>query len=398
MIPYGRQSIDETDIEAVANALRSDWLTQGPAIDAFEASLAQRCQSRYAVACNSGTAALHMAYAAADVGPGTVVVVPANTFLATANAAIYLGAEVRFCDVDSQTGLMTAETLAAALSSDVRQRVRAVAPVHFAGQACDMAAIADTVNRLCPQAVVVEDASHAIGGVHQDGVPVGSLGHAAMVTFSFHPVKHIAAGEGGAVTTDCPELQNKLNQFRCHGMTKDPGELRRPEEGPWYYEMHTPGFNYRIPEMSCALACSQLKKLDRFITRRREIAERYLDELRNVSHLKLPSSHTLNTSAWHLFCLHVDFQSLGCDRAELMQRLVNCGVGTQVHYYPVPLQPFYVDRYQHTASQFPGAVGHYDRALSIPVFPAMTDAEVKQVISSVRRTFATAGHVRTMAA
>ncbi|TWU15122.1 UDP-4-amino-4,6-dideoxy-N-acetyl-beta-L-altrosamine transaminase [Allorhodopirellula heiligendammensis] len=398
MIPYGRQSIDEADIEAVAAALRSDWLTQGPAIEAFEASLAQHCRSRYAVACNSGTAALHMAYAAAGVGPGSVVVVPTNTFLATANAAIYLGAEVRFCDVDSETGLMTSATLAAALRTDIGRRVRAVAPVHFAGQPCEMAAISETVQRLCPRATLIEDASHAIGGVHRDGSPVGSLGHSSMVTFSFHPVKHIAAGEGGAVTTDCPDLQKRLSSFRCHGMTKQTNELRRPTEGPWYYEMHAPGFNYRIPEMSCALASSQLKKLDRFVARRREIADHYLHELADIPGVSLPPANVLKTSAWHLFCLHVDFHALGRTRIEVMESLAGTGIGTQVHYYPVSLQPFYADRYGHTAAQFPGAMNHYERALSIPVFPAMTDGEVKQVISSIRHTFAGAQVARSIAA
>lgn len=398
MIPYGRQSIDETDIEAVAASLRSDWLTQGPAVDAFEESLTLQCQSRYAVACNSGTAALHMAYAAAGVGPGAIVIVPANTFLATANAAIYLGAEVRFCDVDAETGLMTSATLAAALRTDIRQRVRVVAPVHFAGQPCEMAAIAETVQRLCPRAAVVEDASHAIGGVHRDGAPVGSLRHASMVTFSFHPVKHIAAGEGGAVTTDCPDLLSRLSRFRCHGMTKQINELRRTDEGPWYYEMHSPGFNYRIPEMSCALACSQMKKLSRFVSRRREIADRYLHELEGIAHLRLPRASTLASSAWHLFCLHIDFRLLKRSRGEVMEALSKRGVGTQVHYYPVSMQPYYADRYGHTTAQFPGATGHYDRALSIPIFPAMTDAEVDQVISAVHQAVTVAGQSRAIAA
>lgn len=379
MIPYGRQSIDEDDVQAVVAALRSNWLTTGPQLKHFEASLANRCQAKYAVACNSGTAALHMAYAAAGIGPGSKVVVPANTFLATANAAVYLGAEVVFCDVDAVTGLMTPDTLDAVLD----ESISAVVPVHFAGQPCDMAGISKRVNARCPDAVLIEDASHAIGGSYADGHPVGTPRYSSLITFSFHPVKHVAAGEGGAVTTNCALLKERLESFRCHGMTKDPAHLQRPDEGPWYYEMHAPGFNYRIPEASCALAVSQLQKLDRFIERRRQVAAQYLAELSDLAHVTLPRADHLHSSAWHLFCLHVDFDKLGVGRAESMDRLKADGVGTQVHYYPVPLQPFYQQRCGVTEAHLPGSVDHYRRALSIPMFAALTDAEVQQVIRAV---------------
>lgn len=380
MIPYGRQSIDQDDIDAVVASLKSDWLTQGPALKRFESQLAEQTAAKFAVACNSGTAALHMAFAAAGIGPGDTVVVPANTFLATANAAIYLGAEVRFCDVDPDSGLMTTETLEPVLDDSVT----AVVPVHFAGQPCDMAAIKARLDQRCPNATLIEDASHAIGGSYADGSQVGNLRYASMVTFSFHPVKHVAAGEGGAVTTDCPKLKEQLELFRCHGMTKNAERLQQPDEGPWYYEMHSPGFNFRIPEMSCALAASQLTKLDRFVSRRREIAKQYLAQLADLETLTLPAAHDLTTSAWHLFCLHLDFEAMQTDRTTVMKALQERGVGTQVHYYPVSLQPFYRDRYGHDESQFPGAVQHYQRALSIPVFPAMTDADVQQVVAAVR--------------
>jgi len=386
MIPYGRHSIDQDDIDAVVQSLRSDWLTQGPALRRFEIDLSLRTDAKFAVACNSGTAALHMAYSAAGVGPENTVIVPANTFLATANAAIYLGAEVRFCDVDADTGLMTAEALGATLDDSVR----AVVPVHFAGQPCDMASIAQVIQERSPDAVLIEDACHAIGGVYEDGSPVGKPRYASMAAFSFHPVKHIAAGEGGAVTTNCPKLKERLEAFRNHGMTKDSKQLRRRNEGPWYYEMHAPGFNYRIPETACALAASQLAKLDRFIARRREIAGRYLSELADISHLTLPPKSHLNTSAWHLFCVHIDYQQLGFSRTDVMAALQRNEIGTQVHYFPVALQPYYVDQYGHDETQFPGALAHYDRALSIPLFAAMTDTEVQQVISAVKEVMASA--------
>lgn len=381
MIPYGRQCIDQTDIDAVVAVLRSDWLTTGPALRQFESDLASRCSASHAVACNSGTAALHLAYSAAGIGPGATVVVPANTFLATANAAIYLGADVRFCDVDPRTGLMTPETLAAVLDPSVS----AVVPVHFAGQSCEMAAIVDLLRMRCPDACLIEDASHAIGGSYADGSPVGAPQFGSMVTFSFHPVKHVAAGEGGAVTTNCQHLREALERFRCHGMIKEPSALQNAEEGPWYYEMHNPGFNYRIPEASCALAASQLQRLNQFILQRQQVAERYLEELSGVEHLTLPPSEHLATSAWHLFCLHINFEAAAISRTDLVNQLRRDGVGTQVHYFPVALQPYYRERYQLDESQFPGAVRHYEQALSIPMFSSISDEEVGHVIQSVRR-------------
>ncbi|TWT53714.1 UDP-4-amino-4-deoxy-L-arabinose--oxoglutarate aminotransferase [Rubripirellula amarantea] len=379
MIPYGRQSLNEDDIAAVTQVLRGDFLTQGPAIVEFETKLADRCNADHSVACNSGTAALHMAYQSLGIGPGDVVVVPANTFLATANAAVYLGADVRFCDVDPQSGLMTAQTLEPVLDCDVSL----VVPVHFAGMACDMKAIAELVRWTSPRAKIVEDASHAIGALHRDGSPVGSLEWSAMATFSFHPVKHIAAGEGGAVTVNDPELLEKLRGFRCHGMTKDPTKLTKPEEGPWYYEMHDLGFNYRIPEASCALASSQMNRLNDFLNRRRAIAEAYLSAWSTCDIIKLPNSEDLHYSAWHLFCLHVGLKNDSLDRADWMSMLQQRGVGSQVHYYPVCDQPYYRNRYGCDKTHFTGAFEHYRTALSVPMYPAMSDAQVQTVIESV---------------
>lgn len=381
MIPYGRQSLSEADIAAVTDVLRSDFLTQGPAIAEFESKLATRCDSLYSVACNSGTAALHMAYGALGIGPGDVVVVPANTFLATANAAVYLGADVRFCDVDPLTGLMTAQTLAEVLDD----QVSLVVPVHFAGMPCDMQSIWEVVRFKSPAAHLVEDASHAIGGTHPNGRPVGSLEWSEMATFSFHPVKHVAAGEGGAVTTNSAKLKLKLESFRCHGMTKDPKILTNPHEGPWYYEMHETGFNYRIPEASCALASSQINRLEDFISRRREIAAEYFSSLGDLSNIELPRTEHLEQSAWHLFPLHIDFALSSLDRKAWMSALKHRGVGTQVHYYPVNGQPFYRKRYQWDETRFAGAIKHYQTELSIPMFPAMTDNDIRTVVSAMRQ-------------
>jgi len=385
VIPYGRQQIDDDDIAAVEAVLRTPWLTQGPIVAEFEAAVAQRCRAKHAVACNSGTAALHLAMLAAEVGPGHTILSPALTFLATANCGVYVGASPRFTDIDFDSGLMTAELLEPHLNGTVR----AVLPVHFAGAACDMRAIHELVRRRCPQAVIVEDACHALGGSHADGTPIGELRWSDMAVLSFHPVKHIAAGEGGMVLTNEDRLAERLRMFRSHGMTKTPAMLTRPEEGPWYYEMHEVGCNYRIPDLNCALALSQLKKLDRFVARRREIAARYFAALADVPHVTLPDQRLLAQSAWHIFSLHVDFAALGKPRTRVVTELRDAGVGTQVHYYPVPLQPYYRELLGCRESDFPGAERHYAQALTIPLFPAMTDADVERVVRAIHIVFQT---------
>jgi UDP-4-amino-4,6-dideoxy-N-acetyl-beta-L-altrosamine transaminase len=380
LIPYGRQQIDEHDVAAVAAVLRGDLLTGGPTVARFEQALAERCGARHAVACSSATAALHLALLAARVGPGDAVVVPALTFLATANCAVHVGADVRFCDVDYASGLATADAFAPLLD----ERVRAVIPVHFAGRACDMEAIAARVRSRCPKAVIVEDACHALGGEHADGTPVGAAKWADMAVFSFHPVKHIAAGEGGMVLTDSDQLAARLRLLRNHGMTKDAARLDRPEEGTWYYEMHEVGHNYRISDINCALALSQLGRLDAFVARRRSVAARYCESLVDCPHVTLPVRTTPDRSAWHLFCLHVDFNALGKSRRQVMAELGERGVGTQVHYYPVPLQPYYRRTLGHRPGEFPQAERHYAEALTIPLYAGMSDQQVEQVTTAVR--------------
>ena len=379
-IPYGRQFIDRDDVDAVAEVLRDPWLTQGPRVTRFEDALAERCGARFAVACNSGTAALHLALLAARVGPNDKVVVPAMTFLATANCAVHAGADVRFADVDFATVLATERTLAPHLRDDVR----AVMPVHFAGKACDMESIGWAVRSRCPEAVIIEDACHALGGRHADGTPIGSLAWSDMAVFSFHPVKHIAGGEGGAVLTDDPGLAERLRQMRNHGTVRDPGGLTRSDEGPWYYEMHEVGYNFRIPDINCALALSQLGKLDRFLERRREIAACYRESLAGLPGVELPFGGDANESAWHIYCLHVDFDAIGKSRKRVVAELHDRGIGTQVHYYPVPMQPYYRRTLGHAPGDFPGAERHYARALTIPLYPAMTDRDVRRVVDAVK--------------
>ncbi len=313
VIPYGCHTIDDADVQSVVDALRSGWLTQGPLVVEFEQAVARRCGVRHAVACNSGTAALHLAMLAGGLKPGDQFVVPAITFLATANCGVYVGATPEFCDVDPVTAKMTVKTLRGHLHA----RTRAVLPVHFAGAACDMPALHRLVRSTSPQAVIIEDACHALGGQHSDGIPIGSLEYADMSVFSFHPVKHIAAGEGGMVLTNRDDLAEGLRRFRSHGMTKDAASLTQPDEGPWYYEMYEPGFNYRIPEINCALALSQLAKLDQFIARRRAIAARYFAELAGDN----PCAVTLQRRARHIGMAHL----LLADRLQRTREVPHAG-------------------------------------------------------------------------
>ncbi len=392
-LPYGRQSLDEDDVAAVVEILRSEQLTAGLAVDAFEGAFAAATGASHAVACSSGTAALHLAALGLGLGPGDAVVVPAVTFLATANAVRHTGAEVVFADVDPETGLLDEASLGAALDRGV-DSLKAVYPVHLGGQCVDM----EMVARLAGERglAVVEDASHALGGgyitAESGEVPVGSCGYGKMAIFSCHPVKAIAMGEGGVVTTNDSELAAGLKRFRNHGMEHDPerwhnGELGFADDGganPWYYEMTAPGFNYRVSDVHCALGLSQLGKLKRFITRRRELAALYDTALASLAPTVTPAPRAAGCNpAWHLYMVRVDFDALGMDRARLMARLEEAGIGTQVHYIPLHRQPYYETRYD--SPDLPGADAFYAGVLSLPLFPAMTDDDVTRVAEAMAR-------------
>lgn len=394
-LPYGRQDIDQADIDAVVRTLRGDWLTQGPAVEAFERALAERTGAAHAVACANGTAALHLACLALGLGPGDALVVPSVTFLATANAARYVGAEVAFADVDPTTGLMGPEQAASAIARAGRAgwRVRALAPVHYAGQTADRAGL----HALAAQhgLSVIEDACHAIGSldVAPDGrtEPVGSGAFSTMTAFSFHPVKTIAAGEGGAVTTDDPELAARLRRFRNHGMERDPAgfedreaafETKTGATNPWYYEMAEPGFNYRLTDLQSALALSQMARLDAFVARRRHLMDLYAERLAPLAPLVRPTVRVpWCRPAWHLCAVRIDFAAAGRSRAQVMADLRARGIGTQVHYIPVHRQPYWRRRYGDLA--LPGADEHYARTLSLPLFPAMADTDVERVVTAL---------------
>jgi len=393
-LPYGRQSIDDDDIAAVAEVLRTDYLTTGPKVREFEEAFAAKVSARFAVSCSSGTAALHLAALSLGLGPGDAVVVPSITFLATANAVRYVGAEVVFADVDPDSGLMGVEELCAALTrAEVEgYSPRAVFPVHLAGQCGDMEEIASFAEER--NLAIVEDAAHALGTTYEssDGetVLIGSCRHSSMSTFSFHPVKTIAMGEGGVVATNDDGLNQKIRRFRNHGLVREPGQfsqedLAYDENGdtnPWYYEMLEVGFNYRVSDIHCALAVSQLGKLDLYVEKRRRLAHSYDKKLSTLAPLVRPLGQVPGCiPGWHLYIVLIDFQNAGISRSHLMRALRERGIGTQVHYIPVHMQPYYRKRYGDLV--LPGADRYYEGALSLPLFYGMCEEDVDRVVSDL---------------
>ncbi|TAJ71217.1 MAG: UDP-4-amino-4,6-dideoxy-N-acetyl-beta-L-altrosamine transaminase [Phenylobacterium sp.] len=377
MLPYGRQTIEDDDIAAVAEALRGDFLTTGPAVEAFERAFAETVGARHAVACANGTAALHLAMLALDVKPGDAVIAPSITFLATANCARYVGADVVFADVDADTGLMTPQTLAEAIGRVGERRLRAVLPVHLRGDVAELPALAELAG--AAGAVLVEDAPHALGTTMTFGntaETVGDVRHSAMATFSFHPVKTIATGEGGMVTTNDPALAERLRIMRSHGMVRPEGA------DPWWYEMPEPGFNYRLPDILCALGLSQLRKLPRFAARRRALAAAYGEALAPLA----PVVRQAVRPAWsdpvlHLMTVLIDFEAAGRSRRDVVEALKARGVGSQVHYIPVHRQPYYRELYGDL--DLPGAEAWYARCLSLPLYPGMADSDVATVVEAL---------------
>ena len=353
-LPYGRQTIEDDDIAAVAAALRGDYLTTGPTVEAFETAFREVVGAEHAVACSNGTAALHMAMLAARIGPGDVCIVPSITFLATANCAAYVGADVVFADVGPDSGLMTAETLAQALHRAKGRRVRAVLPVHLRGDVCDVPALAALAGEA--GAILVEDAPHALGSSLKVGNHVARVGdgaHSSMATFSFHPVKTIATGEGGMVTTNDADLAGRLRLARSHGMTRTPGA------DPWLYEMAEPGFNYRLPDINCALGLSQLAKLPRFMGRRRTLAALYETALEPLAPtVRLAARPEGSDPVLHLLTVLIDFEAAGTSRRQVVEALAAQAIGSQVHYIPVHSQPYWQAR--NGPLDLPGAQAWYD--------------------------------------
>lgn len=381
MIPYGRQSISEQDIAAVVAVLRSDWITQGPAIAAFEQGLAAYCGAPHAVAVANATAALHIACLALQVGPGDLVWTSPNTFLASANCALYCGAEVDFVDIDPVTYNLCPQALARKLeqAEQAGRLPKVVIPVHFAGQSCDMAAIAALAQRYGFR--VIEDASHAVGADYLDG-KVGNCAYSDMTVFSFHPVKILTTAEGGMVLTRQPALHQALQLLRSHGMTRDAAQLQHPDEGAWYYEQVSLGYNYRITDLQAALGLSQLDRLDAFVARRRALAARY-DALLAPLALRTPGQAGFGRSAYHLYPIHVAPER----RRAVFDALRAQGVGANVHYIPVYQQPYY-QRLGFQGGLCPQAESYYAGAISLPLYYALSEAEQDQVVAAVRSALA----------
>ena len=381
MIPYGRQSISEADIEAVAEVLRSDFLTQGPVVPAFEEAVVSLCGANYGVAANSATSALHLACLALGVGPGDRVWTSPLTFVASSNAALYCGAEVDFIDVDERTYNLCPAQLEEKLkfAAGAGTLPKVIIPVHLAGQSCDMAAIHDLASRHGVR--IVEDASHAIGARYRDE-PVGNCRFSDIAVFSFHPVKIVTTGEGGMAMTNDPELAELMRVDRTHGITRDPERLQHDNASPWYYEQQRLGFNYRMTDICAALGVSQLGRIEEFLGRRREIAATYDSAFADLP-LKTPWQHPDAASAWHLYVIRIDRQRAAGSHREIVDALREAGIGVNLHYIPVYRQPYYRDL-GFGQGHCPNAEAYYAEAVSLPMYPGLSDDEQQQVIEAVR--------------
>jgi UDP-4-amino-4,6-dideoxy-N-acetyl-beta-L-altrosamine transaminase len=376
-IPYGRQEINESDIQSVIDVLRSDFLTQGPAVPAFEKAVTEHCGARYAVAVNSATSALHIACLSLGVGPGDTVWTSPITFVASANCARYCGAEVDFVDIDPRTYNMSVERLTEKLAqAEITGNLpKVVIPVHLCGQPCDMVGFHALSQKYGFK--IIEDASHAIGGRYQ-GEPIGNSRYSDITVFSFHPVKIITTGEGGMALTNNPELAARMARLRSHGITRDPAEMTQAPDGPWYYQQIELGFNYRMTDMQAALGLSQMRRLDSFVAKRHELASRY-DEMLKSFPLTTPWQHADSYSGLHLYVVRLRSEGAKFIRREVFERLRVAGIGVNVHYIPVYHQPYYA-RLGFNPSDFPEAESYYAEAISLPMYPGLTEEQQLEIV------------------
>jgi len=377
---YGKQWIDEEDIQSVVETLKSDFLTQGPKVVEFEDAICDYTGARYCVAVANGTAALHLAVAALKIPKGSEGITSPNTFVASANCMVYNGITPRFADIDSRTYNIDPKNI----TSGVSEKTKLVIPVHFAGQPADM----EKINEIGKgnNLYVIEDSSHAIGSQYTDGSIVGNCKYSDLTTFSFHTVKTITTGEGGAITTNDSELYERLLLLRNHGITKDNSKLSIEHSKlgePWYYEMQELGFNYRMTDMQAALGLSQIKRLTEFKQRRREIVAYYNQSFKDIDWLRIPYEAENLCSCFHLYVIQIDFEKIGKTRKEVMKYLLNKKIGTQVHYIPVHTQPYYQQNYGYKWGDYPISEEYYEKALSIPIYPKMTDEDVEYVIENI---------------
>ena len=374
MLPYGRQWLNQTDIQSVVDVLQSDWLTTGPKVTEFEQAFAQKVTAKEAVAISNGTAALHAAMFAADIQPGDEVIVPTMTFAASANAVVYQGAKPVFVDVDPNTGLIDVARVSAAITP----QTKVIVAVDYAGQSCAYDELRDLAEQ--HHCTLVADACHALGGSYKEE-SVGAI--ADLNTFSFHPVKHIASGEGGMVTTNDAQLAQRMRVFRNHGITTD--HRQREVQGSWFYEMVDLGFNYRLSDIQCALGIAQLNRLDEFVQRRRLIAKRYDNAFASLSEVKPLLLQPEAKHAYHLYVVRFALDHLKADRGQLFSALRAEGIGVNVHYIPVHLHPFYQNQFGTTPGMCPAAEALYESIVSLPMFPGMTDEDQNDVIEAMNK-------------
>ena len=385
MIPYGRQEVTEDDIQAVVRVLRSDWLTQGPAVPAFEKSVAGYCGVRHAVAANSGTSALHLACMALGVGPGDRVWTSAITFAASANCALYCGAKADFVDIDPRTYNMSVQDLARRLEQAKQAGAlpKVVIPVHLCGQPCDMAAIHALGREYGFR--IVEDASHAIGGRYR-GAPIGDCRYSDIAVFSFHPVKVITSAEGGMATTNDPELAKRMQLLRTHGITREPGDMTRAPDGPWYYEQVALGFNYRMTDVQAALGLSQMARVDAYVAARNWLAARY-DALLARLPVVAPWQHPDGVSARHLYVVRLKLKEIRTSQREVFESMRRAGIGVNLHYIPVYRQPYYAGLGAN-GDGCAEAERYYAEAITLPLYPALTESQQDQVVAALREACA----------
>ena len=381
MISYGKQSIDQADIDAVVKVLKDDWLTQGPAVEKFENDLKYYFGARHVCAVASGTAALHLIALALRWQPGDIVLTSPITFLATLNCIVYTGASPDFVDIDPVSYTINPEQVEEKIKHYHAKgiSVKAIIGVDYGGYPCDWKALRKIADKHNLQ--LVNDNCHALGASYF-GDKQYSLKYADVVTQSYHPVKHITTGEGGAVLTNDAAIYKKIKRLRTHGLTKDPDQMEK-NDGPWYYEMHEAGYNYRITDFQCALGSSQLKKLNWYIRKRREIAKKYDESFSNIDCLKIPVSHSSIDHAYHLYPLQIDFEKLTITKSDFFKKVKKSGINLQVHYIPVHLQPFYQRNYGFKPGDFPVAEKYYAREVSIPIYPDLSGNDQARVIDAV---------------